>query len=187
MHLVCILIYMSMYLYSYLSTHGISELAAHGDCQQLEVCLKITIEWTSTTVTPLSTYTCRCSSMVYWEASIERVVICPWMFRSSELGDALGGLNRVKSVMHLEARIEWTQRFTPRPWSSGFGDALGRRDWLNSEMHSLLWSSEFRDAHAAGYDRGRLEESLEVVDRQAGDRRRARCWDSIHRLVNSKL
>ena len=33
----------SMYLYSYLSTHGISGLAAHGDCQQFEVSLKMTI------------------------------------------------------------------------------------------------------------------------------------------------
>jgi len=44
MHSVCILIYVSMYLYSYLSTHGISGLAARGDCQQFEVRLKMTIE-----------------------------------------------------------------------------------------------------------------------------------------------
>jgi len=42
MHSVCILIYISMYLYSYLSTHGISVLAARGDCQQFEVRLKMT-------------------------------------------------------------------------------------------------------------------------------------------------
>jgi len=40
----CILIYVSMYLYSYLSTHGISGLAASGDSEQLEVRLKMTIE-----------------------------------------------------------------------------------------------------------------------------------------------
>jgi len=44
MHSVCILIYVSMYLYSYLSTDGISGLAARGDCQQFEVRLKMTIE-----------------------------------------------------------------------------------------------------------------------------------------------
>ena len=37
-------IYVSMYLYSNLSTHGISGLAAHGDCQQFEVRLKMTID-----------------------------------------------------------------------------------------------------------------------------------------------
>jgi len=44
MHSVCILIYVSMYLYSYLSTHGISRLAARGGGQQFEVRLKMTIE-----------------------------------------------------------------------------------------------------------------------------------------------
>jgi len=33
-----------MDLYSYLSTDGISGLAARGDCQQFEVRLKVTIE-----------------------------------------------------------------------------------------------------------------------------------------------
>jgi len=94
-------VFSSMYLYSYLSTHGISGLAARGECQQFEVRLKMT--------------------------------------------------------------IEWTQRYTPRPWSSEFGDAL-----------------------VAGYDCARLEEYLEVVDLEAVDGRRARCWDSIHRVVNSK-
>jgi len=86
--------------------------------------------------------------------------------------------------MHLEAEIGSTQWYTPRPWSSEFGHALGGRDRVNSEMHSELWSSEFRDALAAGYHRGRLEEYLEMVDLEAVDGRRARCWDSIHRLVN---
>jgi len=57
---------------------------------------------------------------------------------------------------------------------------------VNSGMHSALRSSEFRDELASGYDRGRFEEYLEVVDLEAVDGRRARCWDSIHRLVNSK-
>ena len=49
--------------------------------------------------------------------------------------DVLGGRDRASWEMHLEAEIEWTQRYTPRPWSSEFGDALGGRDWVNSEMH----------------------------------------------------
>ena len=46
---------------------------------------------------------------------------------------------------------------------------------MNSEMHSELGGSEFRDALAAGYDRGRLDEYLEVVDLEAVDGWRARC------------
>jgi len=158
MHSVCILIYVSMYLSSYLSTHGISGLAARGDCQQFEVRLKMTIEWTSTSVTPVSPYTRRRSWTMYLEAVIERVERCTWRPWSSEFGDAPGGRDGVNSEMHLEAVIERVWRCTLRPWSSEVGDAIGDRDWVNSEMHSELWSSEFRDALAAGYDRGRLEE-----------------------------
>ena len=139
MHSVCILylsIYVSMYLYSYLSTHGISGLPARGDCQQFEVRLNMTTN-----------------------------MYCP---------------------SFSPPPIEWTERCTGRPQSSEFGHELGGRDCVNSEMHSELWSSEFRDALAAGYDRGRLVENLEVVDPEAVDGRRARCWDSIHRFVNSK-
>jgi len=46
MYSVCILIYVSVYLYSYQSTHGISGLAAGGAWEQIEVHLKMTIEWT---------------------------------------------------------------------------------------------------------------------------------------------
>jgi len=65
----------SMYL-CYLSTHGISGLAARGDCQQFEVRLMMTIEWTSTSVTPVSPYTSHRSLTMYLEAVIERVERC---------------------------------------------------------------------------------------------------------------
>jgi len=87
----------------------------------------------------------------------------------------------------LKMTMEWTQRYTPRPWWSEFGQALGGQDRVNSEMHSTLWSSKVRDALAASDDRGGLQEYLKVVDLEAVDGRRARCWDSIHRAVNSKL
>jgi hypothetical protein len=44
MYSVCILIYVSMYLYSYPSTHGISGLAAGATGDQFEAGLKMTIE-----------------------------------------------------------------------------------------------------------------------------------------------
>ena len=111
---------------------------------------------------------------------------CAWKWRSSELRDTLQGRDWVSLEMQFGTKIEWTLRCNLRPWSSEVGDATGNRDWVNSEMHSELWSSEFRDSLAAGYDRGRLQEYLEVVDLEAVDGRRARCWNSIHRLVNLK-
>jgi len=165
-----------------------------------------------------------------YQSTTQRYTPRPW---SSEFGDALGGHDRVSLEMHLEAEVEWTQRCTLRPWSSEFRDALGGRDRVNWELHleavmervwrctwrprsSQLraalggrdrvrlemhleaeidrvwrctgrpWSSKFGDALVAGYDGARLEEYLEEFDKEAVGRRRARCWDSIHRLVNSK-
>jgi len=92
--------------------------------------------------------------------------------------------------MHLETEIEWTQRWTWRPGSSEFGDALGGWDRMNSEdalggrdqssleMHSeavtervwrctcRLWSSEIGGVLGGGRFGGRREGS----------------WDSIHWL-----
>jgi len=76
----------------------------------------------------------------------------------SKFGDAIGDLDWVNSEMHLEdviervwrctrrpwsselevqleTEIEWTPRCTGRPWSIEFGDAIGDRAWVNSEMH----------------------------------------------------
>ena len=128
----------------------------------------------------------RVNSEMHLETVMGRVWRCtgrPW---SSEFGDALWGCDRARLEIQLETEIEGTQRCSGRPWLSKVGHKLGSRDRLNSEMHSELWSSEFRDALAAGYDRRRLEEYLEVVDLETADGRHARCWDSIHRLVNSK-
>jgi len=60
-------IYVSIYLYSYPSTHSISGLPAGSAWEQFEVGLKMTIEWT------------------------QRYTPSPW---SSEFGDALGGDHR---------------------------------------------------------------------------------------------
>ena len=43
---------------------------------------------------------------IHLKAVIERVERCTWRPRSSELRDALGGRDRVDSVMHWEAEIE---------------------------------------------------------------------------------
>jgi len=117
---------------------------------------------------------------------IERVWGCTGRPCSGEFGDSLRGRDWVSLEMQSETEIEWTQRCTGRPWSRELGHALGGRDRVNSEMHSELWSCESRDALAAGYNRGRLEECLEVIDLEAVNGRCACGWNSIHQLVNSK-
>jgi len=72
---------------------------------------------------------------------------CTWRPWWSEVGEALGGRDRLKSEMHLEAVIErvwrctwrprwrWTERCNWRPRSGLFGDALGGLDRASLEMH----------------------------------------------------
>jgi len=79
--------------------------------------------------------------------------------------------------LHLKMTIEWTQRYTPRTWSSQFEDALGGRNWasLNIYLKDVIervwrctwrpWSSEFGDA-LGGSDRASLEMHLEAVIKQ---------------------
>jgi len=73
----------------------------------------------------------------------------------SQFGNALGGNNIARSVMHSETMIKKSFKCSPRLYSSDFGDA------------------------PAGHDQARLKENLNVVDgRPAG------CWgDTILRLV----
>jgi len=139
----------------------------------------------------------RASLEMHLEAEVdwtERWTLRPW---SSEFGDTIGVRHWVNSEMHLEAVIEWGWRCTWRPRSSGLTDGLGGRDQASLEMQLETeiewtqrctwrpWSREFGYA-LGGHDRASLEEYLAVVDLKPVDGRRARCWDSIHRLVNSK-
>ena len=166
-----------MYLYRYLSTHGISGVAACGDCQWFEVRLNMTMEWT------------------------QRYTPRRW---SSGFGDALGGWDRANSEMYLEAVIEQVERCAGRLWSSKFGDAIGHRDWVNSEMHwegLIEWvpsctlspqSSKFADGHW-GHDRASLEMQLkteiEWIQRCPGTPRPSECGHALGCLdgVNSEM
>ena len=49
--------------------------------------------------------------------------------------NVLGSCDRASLEMHLEAKIEWTERCTWRPWLSKFGDALRAYDRGSFEMH----------------------------------------------------
>ena len=87
MYSVCTLVDVSRYLYSYLSTHIISWLAAGGAWTQSEVHLKMTIEWTQ-----------RCS----------------WRPLSCELRDILEGHYPVNWEIHLESMIKQVWKCTGR-------------------------------------------------------------------------
>jgi len=159
MYSICLLICVSMYLYSYPAIHAISELA----WEQFKVRLKMTIEWTQR-------YTWRqllcelrdalggcdrASLEMHLEAEIVQLRDtpggCNWMslrctWRAWSSGDALGGRDRVTQrctwrpwscnwEMHLEAVIERVWRYTGWPWSSELRDAPGGCDRVNWEMY----------------------------------------------------
>jgi len=149
-------IYVSMYLYSYPSTHGISGLAAGGAWEQFEVRLKMTIEWTQRyTPRPWSSEfgdalggRGRVNLEINSETMIERVWRCTWRPCSCELA----GRNRESLEIHLEAVIErvwrctWATvidrvwRCTWRPWSSGIGRVLGGGRWTAHRVMRLYSS-----------------------------------------------
>jgi len=75
--------------------------------------------------------------------------------------------------MQLDTEIKLPQRFTWRPWSCNFGDAIGDWNWVNWEMHSeaviewvwtctrMLRSSKLREA-LGGCDRANFEMQLQT-------------------------
>jgi len=97
----------------------------------------------------------------------------------SLINDVLGGRDRASCEMHLEAKIEWTQRCTWSPGSNELSDTLRGRDRASLEMHleavmergwrctSRLWSSEIGGVLGSGRFGGRRDGS----------------WDSIHWLT----
>jgi len=167
-----------MYLYSYPSTHGIPGLTAGGAWEQVQVHLKLTMGWTQK------------STLRLW---------------SSEFGDALGGRCGVNSEMHCEAVIEQVWRCNWRPRLSDLRDALGGCDRAIWEMHfdpviRWVWTCNWiprlnKLSHPlCGRDRASLEMHLyqAMIERDWRSTwtwsiwRRARCWDSIHWIVNWK-
>ena len=86
----------------------------------------------------------------------------------SILNDVLRGHDRASLRMQLAINIEYTQRYTLRPWSGEFGHAFGDRDRVNWEIHleamidrvwrctGRPWSSEFGDS-LGGRDRSNLD------------------------------
>jgi len=172
---VCILINVSMYLYNYQSTHGISGLAAAGAWEQFGGGLETTFEW-------IQRYTPRpwlsefgdvvrerdwVNWKMHWEAVIERVWRCTWRPMLSELRDAHGGCHQVNLQMHWEAVIERVWKYPWSLWSSKFGDAIEDQDPVNSKIHSeamirwvwkfscsRLWSSEIEEVLGGGRSGG---------------------------------
>jgi hypothetical protein len=59
-----------------------------------------------------------------------------WQAVMSWVSNALiGGCDRASLEMQLHMAIELTQRCTGRPSLSEFGNAIGDRDWVGSEIH----------------------------------------------------
>ena len=188
---ICILLHVSMYLYSYPSTHGISGLAEGAAWEQFKVRLIITIEWP------------------------QRYTPRPW---SSVFGDTLGANDRVNLEMHSEIVIERVCRCTWRPWLCEHGggnraslemhlDAVIRRVWRyahgghdRANMKAVI-ERDWRYG-LGGHDRANMEAIIERIWRpqscdlggsncaslhkylDAVDGWRAGCWDSTHQLVN---
>ena len=133
-----------MFLYSYLSTHGICGLAAGGAWEQFAVHLKITMVWT------------------------QRFTARPW---SSNFGDALGGRNQASMEMHFV--IKWQSRCTWRPWSYELGGCNRVNLELNLEaVIDRVWRCAWRPWSCMCVDalgccnRASLEIHLEaVIDR----------------------
>jgi hypothetical protein len=176
MYSVCILIYIAMYLYSYLSTHGISGVAAGGARQKSKVRLKMTIEWAQAVIK----WVWRCN----WRSILSKLRdslggydwVILGIYQETEivlLRHALGDHDRASLEMLLETKVEWTEKCRWRPRTSEVEDAIGDRDWVNSEMHleaviewvkrctGSLWSSEFADA-LWGHHRVSVEMQLET-------------------------
>jgi len=79
------------------------------------------------------------------EIEIEWTLRCTCRSWLRELWDPLGD----HAGANLQAISERVWRYTLRPWSSDFGDALGRRDWASVEIHSRAmierdWRSTWR-------------------------------------------
>ena len=72
--------------------------------------------------------------------------LCIYIATNLQLQDTLRGLHRASLEMQLVTEIEWTQKYTPRPWSSKFGYALGWRHWVNWERQLEAMTIEFGDA-----------------------------------------
>jgi len=89
MYSVCILIYVSMYLYSYPSTHAISGLAAVY--RIYTPCHPVHLRYPSTSVQPQS---------LLGDILDRARLRCTSRRRLSELRDSLGGWDRVNSEMH---------------------------------------------------------------------------------------
>jgi len=89
----------------------------------------------STSVTPVSPYTHRCSLTIYLEAVIELVWRCTWGPRSGELRDGLGDHDRSSLEMNWQAMIERVWRCIWRPRWSELRYALGWRNRASLDMH----------------------------------------------------
>jgi len=106
-------------------------------------------------ITPVYSYNCLHSMLMYLEVVIKRVWRFTWRQRLSKHSHPLGGRDRAWFQIPLETEglselsdahgddhcgnfetvIERLCQITRMLWLSDFGDAVGGRDRVNSEMH----------------------------------------------------
>jgi len=163
MYSVCILIYVSMYLYCYPSTNTISGLAAV--CRIYTPRHPVHLRYPCISVQPPSLL----------EDILDRACLrCTWSRRLSELRDALGGRDWASLEMHVEAVIERVWRYTWRPWLSEIGWVLGGGRWM------ACWDSIQQLVNSQPSECDKLTVPLKLLWRTGW-------WRSIGREVHRKL
>jgi len=163
----------------------------------------------SSSVTPVSPYTYRCSfHLRYLCISGHPPSLVNNRLGGSDrasFGDALWGRDQVDWEIHLEAVVDRIWRCAGRPRWSELRDALGGHDWSSLEIHweaviERVWTwacrprlSELRDA-LRGCDRASLEMHVQaMIERDWRSTWRRSIWRearrqlSLYSLVNLKL
>jgi hypothetical protein len=130
-------IYVSMYLYSYPSTHDIWGLAVGGAWEKFVVHLKMMIEWTQRFTWSQWSNDFEGHDQVNWDALIEWVWRCTWRSWSCELD----GHDWVNLEMHSKVLSKQVGRCNWRPWWSKIGGELGSSQWEVRQVLMGLYSS----------------------------------------------
>jgi len=109
-------------------------------------------------------------------------------------GQAAGGAWEQFEV-RLKMTIEWTRRFTPRLWSSDFGDALGGSNWASLEIHLEAVIERVWRYALGGHGYANLQAVIKRVWRytwrpwssELGDALGGRDWASLEMLLEAVI
>jgi len=145
MHMVCIFIYVSIYLCSYPSTNCISGLAAGSTSGSNLRCawrgqsseLRATLQGRDQASSVIHFARCdRASMVINLDSEIEWIERCTWMPWSCKLRNVLGGCDQVSFETHLQSVIEQVEKSTWRPCYSEFQDEVRDHNRVRMVMDS---------------------------------------------------